>query len=292
MEPAMDAHVQLFEGLRPRMFGVAYRMLGSIADAEDVVQEAFLRWREASVEDVREPAAFLTTVVTRLCIDHMKSTRARHERYVGPWLPEPLVGDAVVADASEAAELSDTLSMAFLLVLESLTPTERAAFLLREVFGYGYGEIAEMLRTSDGNCRQLVHRARGRVAERRRRFEPDKEKQRELLARFLLAIGTGEVGALVEVLAEDAILYSDGGGEAAAARRPILGPDRIARFVIGIAKRMPEGTESQIVDVNGVPGFLIKVMGRPYCVITADVADDRVQTICILRNPRKLRGIR
>jgi RNA polymerase sigma-70 factor (ECF subfamily) len=278
-----------FEELRPRLFGVAYRMLGSVADAEDVVQESFLRWTSASPEDVRVPAAWLTTVVTRLCIDHLKSARARRERYVGPWLPEPLVSDAAVPDASEAAELSDSLSMAFLIVLESLTPTERAAFLLREVFGYGYDEIAELLLTSESNSRQLVHRAKGRVAERRRRFEADKEKQRELLARFLLAIGTGEVGALVEMLAEDAVLYTDGGGEVKAARRPIVGPDKIARFLVGVAKDAPADSESRIVEVNGAPGLLLKVDGKPFWVLTADAADGKLQTVYIMLNPQKLR---
>src|SRR2546423_8533812 len=176
MDLAMAADLQTFEELRPRMFGVAYRMLGSVADAEDVVQDAFLRWRDAPA-DVREPAAWLTTVVTRLCIDQLKSARARRERYVGPWLPEPLVGETA-PDASEAAELSDSLSMAFLMVLESLTPTERAAFLLREVFGYGYSEIAELVTTSEANARQLVHRATERVAERKRRFEAGHREQR------------------------------------------------------------------------------------------------------------------
>jgi RNA polymerase sigma-70 factor (ECF subfamily) len=282
----MAADLQIFEDLRPRMFGVAYRMLGSVADAEDVVQEAFLRWLDAP-SDLREPAAWLTTVVTRLSIDLLKSARARRERYVGPWLPEPLVGETV-PDVSEAAELSDSLSMAFLMVLESLTPTERAAFLLREVFGYGYGELAELLRTSEANARQLVHRAREHVAERRRRFEADTEKQRELLARFLFALGTGEVGALVELLAEDAVLYTDGGGAVKAARRPILGPDKIARFLSAILKDVPSDTQSQVVGVNGALGVLIQVDGKPWGVITADTAEDRVQSIYIVLNPTKL----
>ncbi|MCA1832498.1 MAG: RNA polymerase sigma-70 factor [Actinobacteria bacterium] len=281
----------VFERHRPRMFGVAYRMLGSVADAEDVVQEAFIRWRDADVEEIREPAAWLTTVVTRLCIDQLKSARARRERYVGPWLPEPLLGEAGEApDASVAVELSDSLSMAFLVVLEELTPTERAAFLLREVFGYGYAEIAELLGSSEAGCRQLAHRARERVAERRKRFEADKEKQRELLSRFLFAIGSGEVDALVELLAGDAVLYTDGGGAAKAARRPIFGADRIARFTVGVTKDIPEGAESQVVDVNGSPGLLIRVDGKPWCVIAADAADDRIQSIYIVLNPEKLRA--
>jgi RNA polymerase sigma-70 factor, ECF subfamily len=278
--------VETFEELRPRLFGVAYRMLGSVADAEDAVQEAFLRWRDAP-PDVREPLAWLTTVVTRLCIDQLKSARARRERYVGPWLPEPLVGETA-PDASEAAELSDSLSMAFLMVLESLTPTERAAFLLREVFGYGYGEIAELLKITEANSRQLVHRANDRVAERKRRFEADAGKQRDLLARFLFAAATGEMDALVELLAEDAVLYSDGGGAVRAARRPIYGRDKIARFITGVARDVAPDTQTRVVDVNGAPGVFMESDGKPYAVITADVADDRVQTIYIVLNPSKL----
>jgi RNA polymerase sigma-70 factor (ECF subfamily) len=283
-----DDHVAVFEELRPRMFGLAYRMLGSVADAEDVVQEAFLRWQSA--EDVREPAAFLTTVVTRLSIDHLKSARARRERYVGPWLPEPLLAEHM-PDASEAAEISDSLSMAFLMVLESLTPAERAAFLLREVFGYGYGEIADLLRTNEANVRQLVHRARQRIGERRRRFEADKEKQRELLGKFLFAVSTGEVEALVELLAEDAVCYTDGGGEVRAARRPIHGPDKIARFLNGVSKGLTPDLESQVAEVNGALAILLRNQKGPWAVITADAAEDKVQTIYILMNPKKLSAI-
>jgi RNA polymerase sigma-70 factor, ECF subfamily len=286
----MDARQRFGEVVLPHLddaLSLARWLTGSVADAEDVVQEAFLRWRDAP-SDVREPLAWLTTVVTRICIDQLKSARARRERYVGPWLPEPLVRETA-ADVSEAAELSDSLSMAFLMVLESLTPTERAAFLLREVFGYGYGEIAELLKTSEANSRQLVHRANERVAERKRRFEADTEKQRDLLARFLFAAATGEVGALVELLAEDAVLYSDGGGAVKAARRPIHGKDKIARFMAGVAKDVsPDDLRLNVVNVNGAPGVFMEVRDKPYAVITADVADDEVQTIYIVLNPSKL----
>lgn len=283
-----DRDVAVFEELRPRMFGLAYRMLGSVADAEDIVQEAFLRWQSA--DDVREPAAFLTTVVTRLSIDHLKSARARRERYVGPWLPEPLVAEPM-PDASQAAELSDSLSMAFLMVLESLSPAERAAFLLREVFGYEYGEIAGPLRTKEANVRQLVHRARQRIGERRQRFEADKEKHRELLGRFLFAISTGEVDALAELLAEDAVCYTDGGGEVRAARRPIHGPTKIARFLKGVSKGLTPDLESQVVEANGAPAILLRNREGPWGMITADAAEDKVQSIYILLNPTKLAAV-
>lgn len=283
-----DQNAAVFERLRPRMFGLAYRMLGSVADAEDIVQEAFLRWQKA--DDVREPAAFLTTVVTRLSIDHLKSARARRERYVGPWLPEPLVRDHA-PDASEAAELSDSLSMAFLLVLESLTPVERAAFLLREVFGYEYSEIADLLRTKEANVRQLVHRAKQRIGERRQRFQADKEKQRELVGRFLLAVSTGEVNALAELLAQDAVCYTDGGGEVRAARRPIQGPEKIARFLSAIVKDMPLDLESQVVEANGAPAILLRNRDGAWGVLTAEVSDDKVGAIYILLNPKKLAAV-
>ena len=288
MAKEANRDVAVFEELRPRMFGLAYRMLGSVADAEDIVQEAFLRWRNA--EDVREPAAFLTTVVTRLSIDHLRSARARRERYVGPWLPEPLLADHA-PDAAEAAELSDTLSMAFLMVLESLTPSERAAFLLREVFGYGYGEIAELLHANEANVRQLVHRAKQHVGEGRRRFEADKEQQRELLGRFLLAVSAGEVGALAEMLAQDAVCYTDGGGEAQAARRPIHGAIKIARFITGVAKNLPPDLESVVVEANGAPAVLLRSQAGPWGVITADAAEGKVQAIYVLLNPNKLAAI-
>jgi RNA polymerase sigma-70 factor, ECF subfamily len=287
---SMKTHqrVEVFEELRPRMFGLAYRMLGSVADAEDIVQEAFLRWQNA--EDIREPAAFLTTVVTRLSLDQLKSARVRRERYVGPWLPEPLLADHM-PDASEAAELSDSLSMAFLMVLESLTPAERAAFLLREVFSYGYDEIADLLRTKEANIRQLVHRAKERIGERRQRFEADKEKQRELLGKFLFAVSTGEVDALIELLAEDAVCYTDGGGEVRAARRPIFGSDKIARFLAGIVGDMPRDLESQVMEANGAPAILLRSPQGAWGVLTADTSEEKIEAIYMVLNPKKISAV-
>ncbi|HJP65857.1 MAG TPA: RNA polymerase sigma-70 factor [Actinomycetota bacterium] len=285
----MESPLEVFEELRPRMFGVAYRMLGSVSDAEDIVQEAFLRWRGAG--DVRDPAAWLTTVVTRLCIDQLRSARAQREEYVGPWLPEPLVDEERPRDPSVDAELSDSLSLAFLVVLETLTPTERAAFILREVFDYPYPHIAELLETSEPNVRQLVHRAKGRVAERRSRFETDREKQADLLQRFLFAVGSGEVQALVDLLAADAVCYTDGGGHVRAARRPIFGADKVARFLVGVAKDLPLDVTSEIATVNGSAGLVMHRNGSPYGVITADTAGESVLSIYMVFNPEKLRAL-
>ena len=278
---------EAFEELRPLLRSIAYRMLGSVADAEDVVQEAYLRWRGAA--DVRDAKAYLSTTVTRLSIDHLRSARVRRERYVGPWLPEPLLGTE--PDASEAAEISDSLSMAFLLVLENLTPTERAAFLLREVFDYPYEAVAETLGTSEANARQLVHRAKERMRERRTRFEADRVKQRELLGLFLAACARGEVEPLIEMLAEDAVLYSDGGGVVTAARVPIHGPRRIATFLTRITRGVPPDVEWHAEDVNGQLGMVARRDGRPWTVLTADVADGRLQTIYIVVNPEKLAAL-
>ena len=276
--------VDAFEAFRPMLLGLAYRMLGSRSDAEDVLQDAYLKWRGAA--DVRDDKAFLTTCVTRLCIDHLRSARVRREEYVGTWLPEPLM--ETERSAEDGAELADSLSMAFLVVLERLAPRERAAFLLREVFGYPYGELAGILGVSEDNARQLVHRSTKQVRSQRRRFDADARKQRALTERFLVACGTGEVGPLMEILAEDAVLYADGGGRVRAARRPILGAAKIARFLAGIVREAPDGLSSRFETINAGPGILLEVGGDTYGVITVESADDKVQTVNILLNPEKL----
>lgn len=267
------------------LFGLAYRMLGSASDAEDVLQDAYLRWRAA--ETVRNTKAFLTATVTRLCIDQLRSARSRREEYVGPWLPEPLVGAHDDSTETEL-EVADSLSMAFLLVLERLSPRERAAFLLREVFGYPYQDIARILHVSQDNARQLVHRSTKQVRSQKRRFEADAKTQRALTERFLLACGTGEVGPLVELLAEDAVLYSDGGGRVKAARKPIFGAARIARFLVSIIQDAPRGLRGRFETINGGPGVLLELAGEPFGVITVETADDSIQTVNILLNPAKL----
>src|SRR4051812_35256629 len=207
--------------LRPRLFGIAYRMLGSVSDAEDVVQDAYLRWQQVDQAEVRSAEAFLTTIVVRLSLDVLQSARVRREQYVGPWLPEPLLVDE--HDPAEVAELADSLSMAFLVVLEALAPDERAAFLLREVFGYDYDEIAAMLEKQPATCRQLVSRAKRRVGERRQRYDTDRRRGQELAQRFQEACATGDVDALMAMLSDDATLWTDGGGVVQAARRVIVG---------------------------------------------------------------------
>jgi RNA polymerase sigma-70 factor, ECF subfamily len=281
--------------LRPLLFSIAYRMIGSVSEAEDIVQEAFLRYHRTQPADVENPKAYLSAVTTRLAIDHLRSARARREEYVGPWLPEPLLSDEGAGDPSAQAELADSLSLAFLVLLERLSPVERAAFLLREVFAYPYDEIAEVIGKSEGNTRQLVSRARRHVDAERPRFDVDREAHEELTDRFLEATQGGDTEGLIALLAADVDAYTDGGGKVQAARRPLHGREEVARFMVAIAR--PERGAADITlhrfDVNGQPGrMMIDAGGRPVGVLTLDVADGLVQAVRIVVNPDKLTHLR
>lgn len=284
-----------FDELRRLTFAIAYRMTGSVNDAEDIGQEAFLRLERArrDGESVESPSAWISTVTTRLAIDHMRSARVKRESYVGPWLPEPLLTDAAPGPA-EHAEVADTLSQAFLVLLESLSPVERAVFLLREVFGYDYPQIAEAVGRREENCRQIAARARKHVEAREARFETDHSRREELLDRFLEACESGDVDSLKEMLAADAVVYSDGGGKISAARRPFAGVDRIARFLVKITrKRLERGVSRQRkVVVNGQPGRVLVEDGVVTDVLAIDVTDGLIQAIRIVRNPDKLRHLK
>jgi RNA polymerase sigma-70 factor (ECF subfamily) len=265
-------------------------MLGSVMDAEDVVQDAFLRWQGVSDAEVESPKAYLATIVTRLCLDHLRSARVQREQYVGPWLPEPLVGD-VEPDVAETSALHESLSMAFLVLLESLTPLERAVFLLHDVFAYDYAEIARIVGKSEAHCRQLAHRARAYVAARRPRFDPSQEQHERLIQQFLRACSTGDVPALVATLSDDITVWSDGGGKVAAARQPIHGADAVGRFLIGITRKAPAGMDARPMRVNDQPGLVIYVDGRPFGVLVFDVADGRIHGIRFVVNPDKLQHL-
>ena len=276
----MDAFLEA----RPALFALAYRMLGSAAEAEDVLQEAWLRWDRS--EGIDNDAAWLTTVVTRLCLDVLGSARVRREAYVGPWLPEPLV------EGPEATvELADSVSLAFLVLLEELSPAERAAFLLREVFRYDYDEVAAMLDRSPAACRQLVSRARGHVDARRARFTADKQQARELSLSFLFACQTGDLTTCTSLLAADAVLVSDGGGKVSAARRPVLGADRVARFLIGVLHKPGPAIEYVEATVNGEPGVLGLVDGVVITAVAVEVSDGQITGIRMVSNPDKLVGV-
>lgn len=286
----MTDREQELEDLRRRGFAVAYRMLGSVAEAEDVVQEALIRYTKVA-GTLDEPAAWITTVVTRLSIDHLRLARVRRESYVGPWIPEPLLEDPDPGPADQV-ELADSLSQAFLVVLEQLTPVERAAFLLRDVFDYDYGKIADVLDRNEASCRQLVSRANKHLRANRPRFDADPDQRNALLARFLAAAEEGDVGALERMLAEDAVLYGDGGGKVLAVRQPIFGGTEIAGFLVDITRRRQAlgAFDLELVSVNGQPGRVLRVHDTQavWDVLSIDVVDGRIQAIRVVRNPDKL----
>jgi RNA polymerase sigma-70 factor, ECF subfamily len=286
----MMARAEDFEQHRSLLFSIAYRMLGSVADAEDIVQEAFLRWREVPEAEVRSPRSFLSAVVTRLSIDWLRSARARREEYVGPWLPEPLLSERA-EQVAVLDELDESLSMSFLVLLESLNPVERAVFLLREVFAYDYEEISHIVGKSEANCRQIAHRARQSVAARRPRFERSPEQVERLTRQFVEACMNGDMEGLVGLLSEDVTLWSDGGGKVAAAPYPIHGLERVARFLLGVLRTVPPGFSARRVRINGGPGVVGYVEGHPTSVVALDVADGRLRGVRIVVNPQKLRTI-
>jgi RNA polymerase sigma-70 factor (ECF subfamily) len=280
---------EVFGRHRPLLFSVAYGMLGSVMDAEDVVQEAFVRWQRAPRAEVRSPKAYLSTMTTRLCIDQLRSARARREEYVGPWLPEPLLTERAVG---EPAVVDEALSMAFLVLLESLTPVERAVFLLREIFDYDYEEISHLVGKSEANCRQIARRARESVAARRPRFESSPEQEESLTQSFLEACLGGDMERLLALLSEDATLYSDGGGKTHAALNPIRGADKVARFLAGILGKVPPGFVVRRARVNGHPGLVGYFGdGSPQSVATLEVADGNIRAIRLVVNPEKLGSV-
>ena len=288
-----DTPTDVFEEHRPVLMGVAYRMLGRVADAEDVVQEAWLRWSAADRAEVREPRAYLVRVTTRLAIDRLRQVKARGEAYVGPWLPEPYVTDFgyTVPDTAERAVLADSVSLAVLVVLESLSPVERAVFVLREAFGYPYADIAAMLDRSEPAVRQLAGRARKHVDEGRPRYEVDPAQRRELTERFLAAAAEGDLAGLMEMLAPDVRLIGDSGGKSQAPLRILETADNVGRFLVAVAgKGVPE-MSFRFLELNGGPAVLILSGDTPDSVLQVDVSAGRVRSVYIVRNPDKLRSL-
>jgi RNA polymerase sigma-70 factor (ECF subfamily) len=290
---ATDTVIEVFEEHRPVLMGVAYRMLGRVADAEDVVQDAWLRWAQADRDEVREPRAYLVRVATRLAIDRLRQAQVRREAYVGPWLPEPLVTDfgPTAPDTAEAAVLAESVSLAVLVVLESLSPLERAVFVLREAFGFPFAEIATTLERSESAVRQLAGRARKHVDERRPRFDVDPVERRDLTERFLAAATGGDLEGLMTLLAPDARLVGDSGGKSKAPLRVIESADKVGRFLLGAAKGGGAGFTFRIVELNAGPAVLALVDGKPDSVFQVDVVDGHVQCVYIVRNPDKLTSL-
>jgi RNA polymerase sigma-70 factor (ECF subfamily) len=291
------SEVDLFQASRPRLFGVAYRMLGSASDAEDVLQDAWLRYAAAQPADLRSPTAYLTTIVTRLCLDRLKSARTAREDYVGPWLPEPVLTDDR-HQPEQSLALAESVTLAFMVLLETLSPEERAVFLLREVFDHEYADISEMLGTTPANCRQLFHRAKARIADKRPRFSAaDAEGKRRLAGRFVSALRDGDGDELTSVLTEDVGFWSDGGGKVLAARRPVFGRDSVVNLLLGIRRTAPatgiplEAVTVDIVEVNREPAIAFWVSGRLDSIYALTIEDAAIGAIRIVRNPDKLRFV-
>lgn len=289
-----DELARTYTELRPLLFSIAYRMLGSVSDAEDVVQESFVRYRRALDDgvEVESTRPYLASIATRLSLDHLKSARVQRETYVGMWLPEPLLADPM-PDVAAHAEISDSLSTAFLVLLESLSPTERAVFLLRDVFAYEFDEIATVVGKSPDNCRQLLVRARKHIDERRPRYDASREQKRELATRFFAAVDSGDVAGLQTMLAADVTFTGDGGGKAPALARAVVGALNVARFMRGLGGLGAEmGMVSRPLDVNGEPGMIFTtdddlILG----VLSIDIADGQVQAIHAVINPDKLQHL-
>jgi RNA polymerase sigma-70 factor (ECF subfamily) len=280
------------------LFALAYRMLGSVADAEDVLQDAWLRFESVPSDTVRSPKAFLSTLVTRLCLNQLESARARRETYVGPWLPEPIRTDRpeVASGApppSQRIEMLESISMAFLVLLEQLSPAERAVFLLHKVFDFPYDAIADMVGKDAATCRQLGSRAAKRIAEQRPRFRSAPDHHRRLLEQFMYAVGSGSYDALIRLLTEDVTLWADGGGSVrGAATRPLHGYDAVARFVLSSTRFLPEGAAPEIAEVNGEAAAILRVGESPVFVIAIAAREERIAEIRVLANPTKLRWLR
>ena len=287
------AEPETFESLRPLLFSIAYRMLASVSDAEDLVQESFIRYQHALSEGIPIDSlkAYLSATVTRLCIDQIRSARARRETYVGQWLPEPVVTD--VRDPAADSERAESLSMAFLLLLQRLRPVERAVFLLHDVFGYEFPEIAGIVGKSEENCRQVAVRARKHVEDGRPRFEPDVARRDDLARRFFAALSSGGVESLVQLVADDAAVYGDGGGKAPQWSKPIAGRERVAQLLAGVGARVRDlGGRFEARAVNGQPGaMIVDAEGRLVAVFAVDIADGVVRAVRSVINPDKLRHL-
>jgi RNA polymerase sigma-70 factor (TIGR02957 family) len=284
-----------FETHRSLMIAVAYRMLGTMADAEDAIQDAWLRWTAAPRGDVADPKSYLIRLVTNTSLNKLRSVRARREAYVGPWLPEPLFTQTG-PDAAERVELAESVSVAMLVVLETLAPEERAVFVLREVFGFSHAEVAAALGRSSDSVRQIAHRAREHVQARRPRFDVDAGQQRQVTQRFLAAAAGGDLDGLMTVLAPDVTLITDGGGNAQAARRPVIGAEKVARFILTASTRPYMGVrledmEFTLAEINGTPGVVIWAAGRALAAFTTLIAEGRIAVLQGVANPDKLRAL-
>jgi RNA polymerase sigma-70 factor, ECF subfamily len=283
--------VETFETYRGYLFSIAYRMLGSALDAEDLVQETYLRYQTAAPETIHSLKAYLTTILTRLCLDSLQLARRKREVYVGPWLPEPILtaSAAEADDPAEHVEVEESVSLAFLVLLEQLQPFERAVFLLREVFDYEFAEIAGILEKSEAACRRSFSRSKQHLREHRPRFSASRDVHRQLLDSYVEAVETGDLKTLTSLLADDVTLWADGGGKIKnAALRPIVGRDAVARFSVGSTRFLPEDYRTELAEVNGQPAAIVRVGDRAFSIIAIAVVEQQIQTVFVIANPEKL----
>jgi RNA polymerase sigma-70 factor (ECF subfamily) len=277
----------VFEELRRRLFGIAYRMIGTTADAEDIVQDAYLRWHQADTNEIRSAEAWLVSVVTRLSIDKLRKVSVERDKYIGPWLPEPLVA-STSPTPEEELETASSLSMAFMVMLERLTPVERAAFLLHDVFDCAYPLIANILRKSEAACRQVVHRARQRVRSRQSRFKATEADRRSLITQFMAAADAADDATFLSLFAKDATLTSDGGGVVPAARKVVHGPSRIARLYLLLTKKLGTRLRKEILTINGEPGLVMYLDGAPLATTSFETDGKSITALYTVLNPEKL----
>jgi RNA polymerase sigma-70 factor, ECF subfamily len=285
----------VFNTDRPLLFSIAYRMLGSASDAEDVLQDAWLRYQSADRSNIRSARAFMTTIVTRLCLDRLKSARTKREAYIGPWLPEPVLTSEMESPDARL-QRAESVTLAFLVLLEKLSPEERAVFLLKEIFEYDHSEIADMLGTTTDNSRQLLHRAKARVAEGRPRLTGTAQSRRAVAERFARAFSAGDAGELTALLTKDVGMWSDGGGKASAARRPLIGRDQVLNLLVGLHRTaqtsdLLRDVSLRIEDVNSEPALVVRVGQRLESLFVFSIEDDAISGIRVVRNPDKLARI-
>lgn len=287
-----DSPLSVFEGNRPLLFGIAYRMLGSVADAQDMVQECYLRWHQAAGGAIHTPSAWLTTAITRLCINHLQTARVKRETYVGPWLPEPLV-DEGAADPAHSSMLADSLSLAFLVLLETLSPDERAVFILREGFEHEFADIAAIVGKSEENCRQILARARKRIEDGRPRYDASRADADKIVGPYVAALRDGDMEKMLARLADNVVLVADSGGRPGALLNPLHGAGPVAQAMLEATRRTGGGgSDVEPASINGLPGFVRFSGDRAQAILAFGVAGGRITAVFVISNPDKLRHLR
>lgn len=280
-------HLEQFNQYRDYLFSIAYRMLSSIMDAEDVLQDAYLKWQNVDLKTVKSSKSYLATIVTRLCIDFLRSAKIQREEYIGPFLPEPLVLESY-NNLEVMMEKAESVSIAFMLLLEKLSPIERAVFLLHEVFDYTYSEISEIVNKTEANCRQILHRAEEHINSNKKRYSSTKEQQEKIIYQFFNACQNADLDGLISILSEDVVLISDGGGKATAVKYPLLSPDRVGKFFIGLTKKAPPEYKVKITNINGLPAFIGYLDNKPFNVVIFETDNEKIINFYAVLNPDKL----